>query len=146
MDDDRIVEIFRNAKTIAVVGFSRNPDKPARRVPKFLKSRGYRIIPINPFIDHDLGEKAYPSVSEIPEDLKIDVVEVFRPSNDTPEIVKQVAERKKRVGDVWAVWLQEGIKHPESKKIAQDAGLTYIEDKCMYKEYIRLIEPKNANG
>lgn len=144
--DERVVEIFKKAKTIAVVGFSRSPEKPARKVPKFLKSKGYRIIPINPFIDHALGEKAYPSIGEIPESIRIDVVEVFRPSQETPEIVKQVVERKKLVGDVWAVWLQEGIKHPESRKIAQEAGLTYIENRCMYKEYIRLIETKDALG
>lgn len=144
--DERILEVFKRAKTIAVVGFSRSSEKPARKVPKFLKSKGYRIIPVNPLITHDLGEKAYPSVSAIPDNIRIDVVEIFRPSEDTPEIVEQVAKRKRTVGDVWAVWLQEGIKNPESRRIAEEVRLIYIEDRCMYKEYKRLIEPKDATG
>jgi len=143
---DQVAEkILRNYKRIAVVGFSRSPHKPARKVPKFLLSRGYEIIPVNPRIDHDLGRKAYPSIADIPDDVQIEVVEIFRPSEETPEIVRQVVERKKRVGDVKAVWLQEGIKHPESRKLAEEAGLEYIEDRCMYKEYIRRLEGKEPD-
>ncbi len=102
-------------------------------------AHGYHIIPVNPTMEKTLGRKVYPSIADIPPEVRIDLVEVFRPSEQTPEIVRQVVERKKKVGDVKAVWLQEGIKHPESRRLAEEAGLEYVEDRCMYKEHKRLI-------
>ncbi len=138
-EEERIRQILLKYKNIAVVGMSKNPQKPARKVPKYLMAHGYNIIPVNPTMEKTLGRKVYPSIADIPPDVKIDLVEVFRPSEQTPEIVRQVVERKKKVGDVKAVWLQEGIKHPESRRLAEEAGLEYVEDKCMYKEHKRLI-------
>lgn len=115
-----------NYKTIAVVGCSTNPEKPANYVPKYLKEQGYRIIPINPFADEILGEKVYKSLEEVPDE--IDVVLVFRPQEETPEIVRHAIDASAK-----AVWLQEGIKSDEAAGIAKDAGLLFVMDRCMLK-------------
>lgn len=119
-------EEILNFKTIAVVGCSTNPEKPAQYVPKYLQDQGYRIIPINPFADEILGEKVYKSLHEVPEE--IGTVLVFRPSEETPEIVKHAID----VG-AKAVWLQEGIKSDEAAELAQNAGLDIVMDRCMLK-------------
>ena len=116
-------EILGSAKTIAVVGASRNPDKAGGSVPEGLQRRGFRIIPINPYADTLFGEKVYRTLLEVPE--QIDLVDVFRPSADAPEIARQAVA----VG-AKALWLQEDIRSEEARKIAESAGLEYIEDEC----------------
>ena len=113
-------------KTIAVVGCSTNPEKPANYVPKYLHEQGYMIIPVTPFADEILGEKVYKSLAEVPDE--IDVVLVFRPGEETPEVVKHAID----VG-AKAVWLQEGIKSDEAAELAKDAGLQFVMDMCMLK-------------
>lgn len=115
-----------NYKTLAVVGCSTNPEKPAQYVPKYLKDNGYKVIPINPFADEILGEKVYKSLGEVPD--AIDTVLIFRPGEETPEIVKHAID----VG-AKAVWLQEGIKSDEAAELAKGAGLEFVMDKCMLK-------------
>lgn len=141
-DNERetIEYILKNYKNIAVVGISRDPHKPARRVPKFLKAHGYNIIPVNPFADEILGRRSYKDLLEIPKDIQIDIVEIFRPSKDVTPIVEQAIERHKSYGDVKVIWMQEGIKNEEAKKKAEEVGITVIQDRCMYKEYVRQIE------
>ncbi len=138
--DEEIREILTRYKKIAVVGISRDPSKPARKVPKFLMSRGYTIIPVNPFADRILGKKSYKSVLEIPDE--VEVVEIFRPSEAIPPIVDQILERVRARGDVKVIWMQEGIRNDEAAEKAEKAGLKVIQDRCMYKEYVRLIEGK----
>lgn len=125
-------------KRIAVVGISRDPDKPARKVPEFLIRKGYEVIPVNPFADEILGRKAYKSLREV--EGSVDVVEIFRPSADVPPIVDEAIAR----GDVRAVWMQEGITHPEAAEKARRQGLKVIEDRCMYKEWVRVFEGRAA--
>ncbi len=126
-------------KRIAVVGISRDPDKPARRVPKFLMSKGYEIIPVNPFVGGTmLGRRAYPSLAEVAE--PVDVVEVFRPSADVPPIVDQAIAR----GDVRVIWLQEGITHPAAEEKARRHGIKVVADRCMYKEWVRLNQGRES--
>ena len=117
-------EILEAATTIAVVGASRDPNKAGGSVPAGLQQRGFRIIPINPFADELFGERAYRSLSEVPE--KIDIVDVFRPSRDAAEIARQAVA----VG-AKAVWLQLDIRSDEARRIAEAAGLDYVEDSCM---------------
>ncbi|MBU2559409.1 CoA-binding protein [archaeon] len=119
-------EILEKCKTIAVVGCSTDPKKPANYVPGYLKEQGYRIIPVNPFADEILGEKVYKSLEEVPD--KIDTVLVFRPGEETPDVVKKAVE----VG-AKAVWLQEGIKNDEAEHLAEEAGLGFVMDRCMLK-------------
>ncbi|HET7418769.1 MAG TPA: CoA-binding protein [Candidatus Dormibacteraeota bacterium] len=116
-------EILESAKTIAVVGASRDADKAGGSVPFGLQRRGFRIIPINPYADTLFGEKVYRSLLDVPE--KIDLVDVFRPSADAPEIARQAAA----VG-AKALWLQLDIRSDEARHIAEAAGMEYVEDEC----------------
>jgi hypothetical protein len=123
-------KIFKQSKTIAVVGLSSNPVRASHSVARYLQSQGYQIIPVNPKEKEVLGEKAYPDLLSIPE--KIDIVDIFRRSEDVPPIVDQAIQMKAKV-----VWMQEGIVNKEAAKKAYAAGLTVIMDKCMYKEHCR---------
>ncbi|TMD13791.1 MAG: CoA-binding protein [Chloroflexi bacterium] len=116
-------QILERSRTIAVVGASRDPSKAGGSVPAGLQSRGFRIIPINPFADTLFGERVYRSLLDVPE--KIDIVDVFRPSPDTPEIARQAAAIGAR-----ALWLQLDIRSAEARRIAESAGMDYVEDEC----------------
>ena len=116
-------EVLAAATTIAVVGASRDPSKAGGSVPEGLQRRGFRIIPINPFADRLFGEKVYRSLLEVPE--KIDLVDVFRPAEDAPEIARQAAAVGAR-----ALWLQLDIRSDEARRIAEAAGMDYVEDEC----------------
>jgi len=124
-------EILEYARTVAVVGASRDPSKPSGKIPYLLQHRGFRIIPINPNVETMLGERAYPSLLDIPE--PVDVVDVFRPADDAPEIARQAVAIGAR-----ALWLQLGIVSAEARAIAEAAGLDYVEDTCMGREAVRL--------
>jgi predicted CoA-binding protein len=116
-------EVLARAKTIAVVGASRDPRKAGGSVPEGLQRRGFRIIPINPFADELFGERVYRTLADVPE--KIDLVDVFRPAADAPEIARQAVAIGAK-----ALWLQEDIRSDEARRIAEEAGLDYIEDEC----------------
>jgi uncharacterized protein len=116
-------EVLERSTTIAVVGASRDPNKAGGSVPEGLQRRGFRVIPINPFAEVLFGERVYRSLAEVPE--KIDLVDVFRPAADAPEIARQAVA----VG-AKALWLQEDIRSEEARRIAEEAGLDYIEDEC----------------
>jgi uncharacterized protein len=116
-------EILERTRTIAVVGASRDPNKAGGSVPEGLQRRGFRIIPINPYADTLFGERVYRSLLEVPE--KIDLVDVFRPAADAPEIARQAVT----VG-AKALWLQLDIQSTEARRIAEGAGLDYVEDEC----------------
>lgn len=135
MDDSKIEKILRGSRVVAVVGLSPKAERPSNRVASFLKERGYSIIPVNPGIDDVLGEKAYGSLSKIPQEISIDVVDIFRRSEDVMPIVEEAIERGARV-----IWMQEGIRNEEAAKMAEDAGLEVVMDRCMLKEYRRLLE------
>jgi predicted CoA-binding protein len=124
-------EILAYAKTVAVVGASRDPGKPSGKIPYLLKHRGFRIIPVNPIADELLGERVYRSLLDIEE--SVDVVDVFRPANEAPDIARQAAAIGAK-----ALWLQEGIVSPEARAIAEAAGLDYVENLCMGRESVRL--------
>ena len=116
-------EVLASAKTIAVVGASRDPRKAGGSVPEGLQRRGFRIIPINPFADELFGERVYRTLADVPE--KIDLVDVFRPAADAPDIARQAVAIGAK-----ALWLQEDIRSEEARRIAEEAGLDYIEDEC----------------
>lgn len=116
-------EVLASAKTIAVVGASRDPRKAGGSVPEGLQRRGFRIIPINPFADELFGERVYRTLADVPE--KIDLVDVFRPAADAPEIARQAVAIGAK-----ALWLQEDIRSEEARRIAEAAGLDYVEDEC----------------
>jgi predicted CoA-binding protein len=120
-------EILAGAAVIAVVGASRDPGKPAHTVPAQMQRHGWRIIPVNPYADEILGEKVYRSLAEIPH--PVDLVNVFRPAREAAEVVRQAVA----VGAP-AVWLQLGIGSAEARRIAEEAGVEYVEDRCLAVE------------
>ncbi len=129
--DTTIAKILREAKTIAVVGLSNKPERASFGVASYLQRQGYRIIPVNPTIDQALGERSYPDLKSVPE--KIDVVDVFRRSEDVPPVVDEAIQ----VG-AKAVWMQEGVVNEAAAAKARQAGLDVVMDRCMLKEYQRL--------
>jgi predicted CoA-binding protein len=116
-------DILRSARTIAVVGASRDPGKAGGSVPFGLQRRGFRIIPVNPYADELFGERVCRSLTDITE--HVDLVDVFRPAADAPEIARQAAT----IG-AGALWLQLDIRSAEARRIAEAAGLDYVEDEC----------------
>ncbi|MFC3504192.1 CoA-binding protein [Micromonospora krabiensis] len=120
-------QILADAAVIAVVGASRDPLKAAHRVPLQMQRHGWRIIPVNPTVDELFGEPAYPSLADIPH--PVDLVDVFRPAEDAVDVVRQAVE----IGAP-AVWLQLGIVSAEARRIATEAGIDYVEDRCLIVE------------
>ena len=128
---EKIAELLRSAKTIAVVGLSNNPARTSNGVSAYMQSQGYRIIPVNPAISEALGEKSYPTLSEVPE--KIDIVNVFRRPEHVPEVVDEAI----RLG-VPAIWMQEGVVHEAAAEKARQAGIFVVMNRCILKEHGRL--------
>lgn len=126
-----IKEILNRYKVIAVVGLSSNPERPSYNVANYLKSQGYRIIPVNPREQEVLGERCYPDLSSIPE--PIEVVDIFRRPEDVPAIVEEAIKVGAKV-----VWMQEGIINEEAAARAREAGLLVVMDRCMLKEHQKL--------
>ena len=126
--EDPIEAILRAARTIAVVGLSPNPARPSYGVARYLKSVGYRIVPVHPGIEEILGEPTYPSLEAIPG--RVDIVNVFRRCEFVPEVVDSAI----RIG-ARAVWLQEGVTSAEAEQRARDAGLIVASDLCILKEH-----------
>jgi len=116
-------DVLLSARTIAVVGASRDPGKAGGSVPAGLQRRGFRVIPINPYADTLFGEKVYRSLLDVPD--KVDIVDVFRPSADAPAIARQAAAIGAK-----ALWLQLDIRSDEARRIAEAAGMEYVEDEC----------------
>ena len=116
---DEIKKILEDTKTVAIIGCSPKPEKDSNRVAVYLQNAGYRIIPVYPKEDMILGEKVYRSLSDIPKDIKVDMVDIFR----KPEVIAEVVDESLNRGDVWCVWTQLGLVHNEAAKKAEDAGL-----------------------
>jgi predicted CoA-binding protein len=143
LQSDPIADLLRRAKTIAVVGLSANPMRPSYGVSAYMQSRGYRIIPVNPRIDQCLGEKAYASLLDIPENEipeldmpekdvpgKIDIVNIFRRAEFVEEIVDQAIQLR-----VPAIWMQEDVIHEAAAQKARAAGIFVVMDLCILKEH-----------
>lgn len=134
IDDAVIRRVLETADTIAVVGLSSKEDRPSFGVARYLQDRGYRIVPVNPRETEVLGETAYPTLADVPADVRIDIVDVFRRAEETPEVARDAVAR-----GATTLWLQEGIVSEEARGIAEAAGLTVIMDRCTLKEHRRLI-------
>jgi len=130
---DPIGELLKRAQTIAVVGLSSNPMRPSHGVSAYMQEQGYRIIPVNPQIEECLGEKAYASLTDIPEkDVpgKIDIVNIFRRPEFVEEIVDQAIQLK-----IPAIWMQEDVIHEKAAEKARQAGIFVVMDRCILKEH-----------
>jgi predicted CoA-binding protein len=130
--DDEIKK-FYTLKNIAVVGMSKNEDKPAHYVPKYLIDHGYNVIPVNPTATEILGRKSYPTVSSIPD--KIDIIDIFRRSEDVPSVVEDVIKKE----GIKVIWMQEGISSKEAEKIAKEKDISTVYNRCMMAEHMRLF-------
>ena len=130
-------EILEYASTVAVVGASKDPGKPSGHIPYLLQRRGFRIIPVNPNSQDVLGERTFPSLLDIEE--PVDVVDVFRPAAEAPEIAHQAVAIAAK-----ALWLQLGIMSDEAREIAESAGLDYVENLCMGRQTIGLAISKQS--
>lgn len=124
---ERVRRLFESVHRIAVVGLSRDPRKAARRVPSYLAAKGYEIIPVNPFADRILGREAFPSLDDVAE--PVDLVLVFRPSDEAGSVVEAASARPERP----AIWLQEGIRSDDEAASARDQGRIVVQDLCAYK-------------
>src|SRR5512136_184604 len=134
MTEEDIKKILSNFKTVAVVGISPKEDRPSYIVASYLKSKGYRIILVRPDGNEILGEKVYHSLSEIPKEIRVEVVDIFRRSEDVPPVVEEAIQQGAK-----AVWMQEGVIHKEAAEKAEKAGLKVVMDRCMKKEHQRLL-------
>ena len=128
--DTEILEILK-MKKVAVVGMSKNPDKAAHYVPKYLHDNGYDITPVNPNADVILKKQCYDDIADVPD--YVDIIEIFRPSDQVMPIIKEAIKKKPKV-----IWLQEGIHNKEAEKLAHDVGIDVIFNRCMLAEHSRL--------
>ena len=147
MSDDQIKDILKNSKTIAMVGVSSEKKgedpknlkrKPANVVMKYMQDFGYKVIPVNPFAEGEIinGETVVKSLDKISE--KIDIVDVFRPSKETPNIADETVKIGSKV-----LWLQYGIQNDEAKKIAENEKIKYVANRCIKQEYQKLFQKAN---
>ena len=121
---DNTERILREFRSVAVVGLSRDPSKAAHAIPARLQSAGFRVIPVNPLADTLLGEKSYAELSDVP--FSVEVVLVFRPSEEAAAVAKAAVAIGAK-----ALWLQQGIVSAEARRLAEAAGMLYVEDRCM---------------
>jgi len=129
---DEIRALLQRIKTIAVVGLSASPSRPSHSVARALQGFGYRMIPINPTLSDVLGEKAYPSLRELPE--PVDLVDVFRESSHVAGLVDECIAL-----NLPALWLQDGVVDRAAALRARAAGLTVVMDRCIYRDYVQLM-------
>ena len=147
MNDNQIKELLRNSKTIAMIGVSSEKKgedkknlkrKPANVVMKYMQDFGYKVYPINPFAEGEIinGEKVISSLNKISDE--IDIVDVFRPSNEAIGIANEAVKKRSKV-----LWLQYGIHNDEAEKIAKDQNMNFVSNKCIKQEYQRLFQKSN---
>ncbi|MCX6000554.1 MAG: CoA-binding protein [Chloroflexi bacterium] len=127
-DEERILKTY---KIVAMIGLSPKPDRPSFIVASYLKDHGYKIIPVNPQEKTILGETSYPDLASVPE--PVDVVDIFRRSDEVPGIVEQAIKSKAK-----AVWMQLGVSNDEAAARARQAGMLVVMDKCMRQEHAKL--------
>jgi len=129
--DEEIMEIL-NLKKVAVIGMSKHQEKAAHFVPKYLSENGFDIIPVNPNSNEILNKKCYKEINDIKDD--IDIVDVFRPSEDVLPFVKDAIKKNPKV-----IWLQEGIHNEEAENLAREHGIDVVFNRCMLAEHQRLM-------
>jgi hypothetical protein len=140
LSQNQIKEIMQKYRIIAVVGLSADEEKPSHAVAAYMKQQGYRIIPVNPFVEEVLGEKSFKSLVDMPAEIQktIEIVDIFRRPEDVLPIVEQAAELKQASGKPFVVWMQVGIVNLEAAEKARKAGLVVVMDRCLMVEHKNL--------
>ncbi len=137
--DEELRSVLTGARTIAVVGLSDKPDRDSNEVARYLQAQGYRVIPVNPMVTEVLGEKSYPSLAAIPVEIPIDIVDIFRRSDQVPPVVDEAIARKAPV-----IWMQLGVEHRAAAAKARGAGAIVYENLCIMVQHRRLHLPPNG--
>jgi predicted CoA-binding protein len=142
--DKDIKWILEKYTTVAVIGLSRNPSRDSYRVAKYLRNNGYKIIPINPFAEEIMEETCYGSLLDLPKDLQkaVEIVDIFRPSEDIPPIVDEAIRLRKENGKPHVIWMQLEIRNEEAATRARNAGFKVIMDKCILIEHKILVRQR----
>jgi hypothetical protein len=140
MSKNRIEEILTKYKTVGIIGLSRDPSKDSHSVATYLQTQGYKIIPINPTTKEVLGEKSYKTLFDIPPQIQktIEIVDIFRPSEDVPVIVEQAIKLKEKNDKPYVIWMQLGIINEKAAATARAAGLEVVMNRCMRQEHKKL--------
>lgn len=133
MSQDQITEILEKYKVIAVIGLSKDPEKMSYKVSSYMQQHGYRIIPVNPFVDEVFGEKSFKTLLDIPVEIQktIEIVNIFRRSENIPPIVEQVIDLKTKVGRPFVIWMQLGIVNEQAAESLRRSGLVVVMDNCL---------------
>jgi predicted CoA-binding protein len=134
--DPEIREVLTRARTIAIVGLSDKPDRDSNEVARYLQSKGYRVIPVNPAVPEILGEKSYPSLTAIPKAIRVDIVDVFRRSDQVHPIADEAIRRGVKV-----LWMQLGVDNAEAASAVREAGGVAFENLCIMTQHRRLGLP-----
>lgn len=141
-EPDRIREVLETAETVAVVGCSPDPARASYTIARYLLSQGYRVVPVNPNYEELLGQKCYPSLTDIPAEIRVDIVDVFRRSEHVAGIAREAIARGVRF-----VFLQKGVIDPEAARRLEEAGIGVAMDRCILVEHERHeIAPKSRNA
>ncbi|MGD8747821.1 MAG: CoA-binding protein [Balneolaceae bacterium] len=136
--EKNISEILKNADTVAIVGCSANKYRTSYHIANYLKENGLRIIPINPNYEEILGVKCYERMGEIPAEIQVDIVDIFRNAEFTADMVRDVLEWSKRTGQQPVIWTQLAVSSQEAKALAEEAGLSYVENQCIMVQHERV--------
>lgn len=138
MSSPDLSALLRSARTIAVVGCSPRSFQVSHRIARYIQEAGYRMIPVHPHHEEILGERAYPDLVSIPDEVQIDIVDVFRRPAFTADVVRDAAARAEETGNRPAVWTQIGVSSPEAERLAAEAGLPYVADRCLMVDHAAL--------
>lgn len=144
-DDDEMRAVLARARTVAVVGLSDRPERDSHQIARYLLAQGYEVIPVNPNVSEVLGRRSYPSLREVPPEIPVDLVDIFRRSEEVGPIVDAAIARGVR-----AVWMQLGVVHEAAAAAARAQGLFVVQDRCVMVEHRRLrvgpVEDRTARN
>ncbi len=131
-------DLLENLKTVAIIGCSANKFRTSYHIANYLKENGIRIFPINPNYEEVLGVRCYPNIEALPTDININLVDIFRDSKYTADMVREIIDWSEKTGQKPAIWTQLAVSSDEAKSLAEDAGFTYIENECIMVQHDRL--------
>lgn len=131
--------VLETTEVIAVVGCSGQTMRTSHKIARYMQQRGYRVVPVNPNYDEVLGERCYPDLPSVPDDVEIDVVDIFRAPRHTADMVRTAIERTETTGRKPVIWTQLGVSSSEAEDLAADAGLPYVRNRCIKVAYDRLL-------